>query len=76
MPSSGGHPDIGAVTSDPNNWEPYGKNTVTVLGTTTTLTLDSGSTPNAFTATSQELSDFVSQNPNLAHTAWNEIGQK
>src|SRR3954462_9158061 len=51
MPSSGGRPDIGKVTSNPNDWESYARNTVTVLGTTTSLTLDNGSTPNTYTTT-------------------------
>jgi len=76
VPASERRPDIGAITSDPNNWEPYAQSTVTVQGTTISLTLDNGSAPNIHTATSQELSDFVSQNPKLAQTAWNEIGQK
>ena len=76
VPSSSAHPDIGAVTSDPNNWDSYAQGTVTVLGTTTALTLDAGSTPNTFTTTSQTLSDFLAGNSNLAQTAWNEIGQK
>ncbi|MFL6688987.1 MAG: hypothetical protein ACJ8IR_02205 [Alphaproteobacteria bacterium] len=76
VPSSSAYPDIGAVTSDPNNWDSYAQGTVTFIGTTTALTLDAGRTPNTFTTTSQTLSDFLTGNPNVAQTAWNEIGQK
>jgi hypothetical protein len=76
VPASERRPDIGVITSDPNNWEPYAKSAVTVQGTTISLTLDNGSAPNIHTATSQELSDFVSQNSSLTQMAWNEIGQK
>jgi predicted small lipoprotein YifL len=75
-PASGGRPDLGTVTSDPNNWDSYARNTVTVLGSTTALTLDNGSVPNTYTVTPQALSDFVSGNANLTQTAWNEIAQK
>ena len=74
--SSRGRPDIAAVTSDPNNWESYATNSITVLGTAASLTLDSGNTPNTYTTTSQALSDFMSANSNLAQTAWNEISEK
>ena len=76
VPSSGGKPDIGTITADPNNWESYARNSVTVLGTTTALALDVGSSPNTFTTTPQELTDFVSGNSNLVQTAWNEIREK
>jgi predicted small lipoprotein YifL len=75
-PPSGGKPDIATITADPNNWESYARNSITVLGTTTALALDSGSTPNTFTATPQELSDFLSGNSNIVQTAWNEIREK
>jgi hypothetical protein len=75
-PASGRRPDLGAITSDPNNWNSYARNTITVLGTTTVLALDNGSTPNTYTVAPQALSDFVSGNSNLAQTAWNEIAQK
>jgi hypothetical protein len=74
--SSGGKPDLGAITADPNNWESYARSSVTVLGTTTSLALDSGSTPNTYTTNPQALSDFVTGNANLAQTAWNEITEK
>jgi len=76
VPASGRRPDLGAITSDPNGWDSYARNTVTVLGTSTALTLDNGSTPNTYTVTPQALSDFVSGNSNLTQTAWNEIAQK
>ena len=76
MSNSRGRPDIATITSDPNNWESYATNTITVLGTTTPLTLDSGSAPNTYTTTSQALSDFLTANSNLAQTAWNEISEK
>jgi hypothetical protein len=76
VPASGRRPDLQAVTSDPNSWDSYARNTVTVLGTSTALTLDNGTTPNTYTVTPQALSDFVSGNSNLTQTAWNEIAQK
>jgi hypothetical protein len=75
-PVSRGRPDLGAVTGDPNNWDSYAKNTVTVLGTTASLTLDAGSTQNTYTTTSQALSDFITGNPTVVQTAWNEISVK
>jgi hypothetical protein len=75
-PPSGHRLDIGAITGDPNNWNSYAKSTVIVLGTTTTLSLDSGSSPNTYTVAPQALSDFVSGNSNLTQTASNEISQK